>query len=106
MTGVPGSSVAYEPIALSAESAVVSEFVPDPTVQTAYQSEGDLEKAFVALLQEQAYEYLPLRSEAGLVANLRTQLEALNSIAFTDEEWRRFFGEKRLFANEGVVAGW
>lgn len=72
MTGVVGTSVAYEPIALSAESTVVAEFSPDPAKQAAYQSEADLEKAFIALLQGQAYDYLPLRSEAELVANLRT----------------------------------
>ena len=32
----------YEPIALSAESTVVAEFVPDPAGQAAYQSEADL----------------------------------------------------------------
>ena len=103
MTGLVGLSVAYEPIALSAESTVVAEFVPDPARQAAYQSEADLEKTFIALLQEQAYEYLPLHSEAELVANLRVQLEALNSITFTDGEWQRFFGEKVASANDGIV---
>ena len=93
----------YEPIALSAESTVVAEFVPDLARQSAYQSEADLEKTFVGLLQEQAYEYLPLRSEDELVANLRVQLEALNSITFSDGEWQRFFGEKVASANDGIV---
>ena len=103
MTGVPGSPVAYEPIALSAESTVVAEFVPDPAKASAYQSEADLERTFIALLQEQAYDYLPLRSEAELVANLRVQLEALNRITFTDSEWQRFFTESIASANEGIV---
>ena len=41
----------------------------------------------------QAYEYLPITSEADLIANLRRQLEALNKIEFSDAEWERFFGE-------------
>ena len=38
-----------------------------------------------------------------LVANLRTQLEALNKIEFTDSEWERFFMEKIASKNEGIV---
>lgn len=103
MTGTLGSPVAYEPIALSAESTVVAEFTPDPAKQSGYQSEADLEKAFISLLEEQAYEYLPLHSEADLVANLRVQLEALNKVTFSDAEWQRFFTQQIASANEGIV---
>ena len=51
----------------------------------------------------QAYEYLPLTSEAELIANLRAQLEALNGITFSDAEWERFFSQKIAGANEGAV---
>ena len=68
----------YEPIVVSAESTVVAEFTSDAAAEAAYQSEADLEREFIKLLQSQAYEYLPITSEAQLVANLRTQLEALN----------------------------
>ena len=61
---------------------------------TAYQSEADLEREFIRLLQSQAYEYLPITTEAQLVANLRTQLEALNSITFSDAEWEQLLHEK------------
>ena len=67
--------VHYEPIAVSAESTVVAEFVPDPAGVEAYQSEAALEAEFIRLLEGQAYEYLTIRSEADLVANLRRQLE-------------------------------
>ncbi|MEW1952790.1 type I restriction endonuclease subunit R [Terrabacter sp. NPDC080008] len=93
----------YDAIAVSSESTVVAEFVPDPAIATAYQSEADLEKEFIKLLQGQAYEYLPMRSEAQLVANLRTQLQLLNGMKFTDSEWDRFFTEKIAGANEGIV---
>ena len=93
----------YEPIALSAESTVVAEFVPEPAAQAAYQSEADLERTFLALLVEQAYEYLPVRSEADLIANLRVQLEALNQVTFTDGEWQRFFTHQVASANDGIV---
>jgi len=93
--------VRYDPIAVSAESTVVSEYFPEVAEETAYQSEAALEQAFIKLLESQAYEYLPLTSEAALIANLRTQLEALNGITFSDAEWERFFSEKIAGANEG-----
>ena len=79
----------YEPIALSNESTVVAEFLPDPPQarDSAYQSEAALENAFIKQLQAQAYEYLPITSEAELVSNLRCQLEKLNKISFSDAEW-------------------
>lgn len=93
----------YDPIAVSAESTVVAEYLADPTATAGYQSEADLEREIVRLLQGQAYEYLPISSEAALVANLRTQLEALNSFVFSDAEWERFFATKLAGQNEGVV---
>lgn len=65
----------YEPIALSNESTVVAEFLPDGVRRPPYQSEAELEKAFIKQLQLQAYGYLPITSEADLIANLRLQLE-------------------------------
>lgn len=101
---VPASvgSSRFEPIALSSESTVVAEFVADPADATRYQSEAELEAELVRLLREQAYEYLPITSEADLVANLRTQLEALNRITFTDDEWKRFFSTVIASANDSV----
>ena len=98
-----GSGVHYGPIAVSAESTVVAEYVPEAVEETTYQSEAALERELIRLLESQAYAYLPLTSEAELVANLRTQLEALNGITFTDAEWERFFSEKIAGANEGIV---
>ena len=93
----------FEPIALSSESTVVAEFEADPAEATRYQSEAELEAELIRLLGEQAYEYLPITSEADLVANLRTQLEALNRITFTDAEWTRFFAEKISGEKDGIV---
>jgi type I restriction enzyme R subunit len=94
----------YEPIALSNESTVVAEFVPEYGVrEPSYQGEAALEREFIAQLQVQAYEYLPITSEAELVANLRRQLETLNKIEFSDAEWQCFFNEKIASANEGII---
>ena len=94
-----------EPIALSNESTVVAEFLSDnPSVrEAAYQSEAELERAFIQALQAQAYEYLPITSEAELVANLRRQLERLNKVSFSDAEWERFFSTCIAGANDGIL---
>src|SRR5689334_9546974 len=101
MSEAPG--VHYEPIAISSESTVVAEFLPGAAGETSHQSEADLEREFVQLLHGQAYEYLPITTEAQLVANLRTQLELLNAITFSDTEWKQFLSEKIAGANEGIV---
>jgi type I restriction enzyme, R subunit len=93
----------YEPISVGDQSTVVAEVVPSSSRPTAYQSEAELETAFIELLRGQAYEYLRVPSESALVANLRAQIEALNAIEFSDEEWQRFFAEKIAGANEGIV---
>jgi type I restriction enzyme R subunit len=96
-----GSAQRYEPIAISSESTVVAEFAADPASEAGYQSEADLERAFIALLEEQAYEYLPVTSEDQLIANLRVQLEVLNGLTFSDAEWDRFFTDRISGAKDG-----
>jgi len=94
----------YAPIALSDESTVVAEFVRDHELrETRYQTEAQLERDFIARLQTQAYEYLPIRNEAELITNLRRQLEALNKITFSENEWQQFFQEKIAATNDGIV---
>lgn len=95
----------YQPIAVSGESTVVAEYQPEAAGpgDAGYQSEAELEKELVKQLAGQAYEYLPVTSEAGLVANLRLQLEKLNKIAFTDGEWDRFLKTCIAPANDGIV---
>ncbi|MEZ5688445.1 MAG: type I restriction endonuclease subunit R [Caenibius sp.] len=95
----------YEPIALSGESTVVAEYLPDPSTaqESGYQSESELEKALIRQLQAQAYEYLTITSEAGLIANLRRQLEKLNKVTLSDAEWERFFSTCISSANDGII---
>jgi type I restriction enzyme, R subunit len=63
----PGGSMQYEPIAISSESTVVAEYESKVRDSTAYQSEAQLEAAFIKLLKEQAYEYLTFDSEKDLL---------------------------------------
>ena len=94
---------AYNIIAATTESTVVSEYIPEPRKSDAYQSEAALENEFIRLLQGQGYEYIQVCSEAELIQNLRRQLEALNRMTFTEEEWKRFFKNHLAGANEGIV---
>jgi len=93
----------YAPIAVSDESTVVAEFLAEEVREAAYQSEAELEKSMIRQLQSQAYEYLPITSEADLVSNLRRQLEVLNKTEFSDAEWQHFFSEKIAGANDGII---
>jgi type I restriction enzyme R subunit len=56
-----------------------------------YQSEDELERELVKDLQEQGYELCAdLNTPADLLANARLQLQTLNKVTFTDDEWQRF----------------
>jgi type I restriction enzyme R subunit len=93
----------FEPIALTNESTVVAEYQQEARSSSSYQSEAQLEKAFIELLKEQAYGFLVLQSEEDLIRNLRVQLEALNKIAFSDLEWERFFRESISSESDGIL---
>ncbi len=92
----------YHLIAENPESTVVSEYQPLFPREANYQSEADLEKAFIGQLQTQAYEYLHITTELGLIANLRRQLEILNGYQFTGTEWDQFFKSKIANQNNGI----
>jgi type I restriction enzyme R subunit len=92
----------YDLIAQNPESTVVAEYQPLYRKETTFQSEADLEKAFIEQLQTQAYDYLPITSEDELIANLRLQLEALNNYQFTNSEWEQFFKGKIANQNNGI----
>ena len=85
------------------ESTVVAKYVSvESRGAGSYQSEAELERAFIGQLQSQAYEYLPIRSERELIANLRVQLEKLNDLSFSDGEWEHFFTGVIANTNHGI----
>lgn len=55
-----------------------------------YQSESDLERELIQDLRNQGYEFVSLPSQQAMLANARTQIQALNGVTFNDGEWRRF----------------
>lgn len=93
----------YNIVAENPQSTVVAEYTPDKKRASHYQTEAELEKAFITQLQSQAYEYLTITTEADLVGNLRSQLEKLNGFAFTDTEWERFFAGEIANPNQSIA---
>ena len=56
-----------------------------------YQSEDDLERELVQDLVNQGYEFMPaLTTQEAMLANVGVQLEELNNVKFSNEEWKRF----------------
>lgn len=93
----------YSILASSDDATVVSEYIPSASKSDQYQSEADLEDEFIALLQRQGYDYLQIHRESDLILNLRRQLEKLNDITFTDNEWNGFFKNILANPNDGIV---
>ena len=87
----------YGLVAENMESTIVAKYDSDRAKESKYQSEAELENAFIKQLQAQAYEYLPIHTEQDLINNLRKQLEKLNNYQFEDKEWDTFF--KKNIAN-------
>ena len=97
------SNFKYNLISENPQSTVVGEFVAETARVAYYQSEAELENAFIKQLETQAYEYLKISSEAELILNLRKQLEKLNDFTFTDSEWERFFASELANPNQSIA---
>ena len=93
----------YSLISQNSESTVVAEYKPQKKVNTSYQSEKDLENEFIQQLKNQGYEYIAIQSEKELIANLRKQLEKLNKMEFSDNEWNHFLKSELANPNHGIV---
>ena len=79
----------YKIILEEKDQTVMAHYEVEPKPGEGYQSEAQLEKALIKQLVEQGYEYVQVKDEAGLLANLRRQLELLNDVELSDSEWTR-----------------
>jgi len=69
-----------------------------------YQTEADLERELIADLCNQGYEYLKeVRDIDAMYKNLRVQLQNLNKVTFTNEEWQRFCDKFLDKASDSIV---
>ncbi len=94
----------YKPIAESNNFIVLDKYTKDWRINESYQSEYDLEREFIEDLQNQGYQYLPdLTTPENMLANLRVQLQTLNSVRFEDGEWLRFVETFLDKPGDGIV---
>ena len=81
----------YKAIAETNQFIVLDRYTKCVQLSETYQSEYDLEREFIADLENQGYEYLPdLNTPDALLANVRQQLQTLNKLQFSESEWQRF----------------
>lgn len=92
----------YNVISENSESTVVSDYISEYVKEVRYQSEAELERSFIELLEKQAYSFLRITTNNQLVDNLRMQLEKLNDYQFTDKEWKSFFESKLSNPNSNI----
>ena len=94
----------YKTIAESKNFIVLDKYTPEWKVAEGYQSESDLEREFIQDLVNQGYEYPPgLKTPEALLANVRVQLQTLNSVQFADGEWLRFVETWLDKPSDGIV---
>ncbi|PUZ26736.1 type I restriction enzyme, R subunit [Chitinophaga costaii] len=87
----------YKTIAESKNFIVLDKFTKYYEVNetpAVYQTESALEHEFIQDLIYQGYENpLSINTHQAMLANVRTQLQSLNDVAFSDAEWIRFVEE-------------
>jgi type I restriction enzyme R subunit len=87
----------YKTIAESKNFIVLDKFTKYYEVNEApavYQTEASLEREFIQDLMNQGYENpTNLTTQEAMLSNVRTQLQSLNNMAFSDTEWIRFVEE-------------
>ena len=79
----------YKIIVEQEHSTVMAHYELEEKPAGGYQSEARLEAAMIEQLKGQGYEVANIHNEAELLLNLRYQLEALNEIMLSDNEWSR-----------------
>jgi len=83
--------VEYKTVAETNNFIVLDKYSKEWRVCESYQTEGDLERELIQDLKKQGYEFLPdVKTPDSMLANVRIQLQTLNSVQFSDGEWSRF----------------
>ena len=94
----------YKAIAESKNFIVLDKYAREWKVAEGYQSENDLERELIQDLVNQGYEFASaIKTPADLLANVRVQLQALNSVQFADGEWKRFVETWLDKPSDGIV---
>ncbi len=83
---------------------ILANFKKDLSVrESSYQSEQELERQMIENLISQGYEHIKIKTKDDLYNNLKVQIEKLNGVSFSDEEWNRFLLEYLDAPNDGMI---
>ncbi|MEC5207477.1 type I restriction enzyme R subunit [Vogesella perlucida] len=94
----------YKTIAESNNFIVLDKYAREWKAAEGYQSESDLERELIQDLVNQGYEFAAaIKTPVDLLANVRTQLQTLNSVSFTNGEWSRFVETWLDKPSDGIV---
>jgi len=92
----------YSIVAENPKTTVVAEYTPSSKKERSYQSEATLEADFIETLVQNGYDHLKITNNDDLVKNLRVQLEKLNDLKFSNNEWDRIFNQYLANSNESI----
>lgn len=98
---IPGN-LEFDLMAYGGQATVCATSPKETKHSTEYQSEAQLEAAFIKQLTKQGYDYLRFEGEEELITNLRHQIEKINGVTFSDDEWKRFFSQEIASESEGI----
>ena len=91
-------------IAEMTNGIILANFEKEKSIgDTSYQSEAELERNMIDNLVSQGYEKLIIKSNDDLYNNLKIQIEKLNGISFSVDEWNRFLLEYLDTPNDGMI---
>ncbi len=93
----------YNTIAESNNFIVLDKYIKAEQTSDSYQSESDLERELIQDLRNQGYEFIPVKSQSAMLANVREQLQNLNGVVFNDSEWRRFTEQYLDNPSDGIL---
>ncbi|XMB85491.1 type I restriction endonuclease subunit R [Mycoplasmatota bacterium WC44] len=81
----------YKPVAETNNFIILDKYTNIDQTGASYQSESDLERELIKDLVSQGYEYIKnLTTPDAMLKNARIQLESLNDVKFSNDEWKRF----------------
>lgn len=90
-------------IAESNNFIVLDQYIKAEPTGDSYQSESDLERELIQDLRNQGYEFISVKSQSAMLANVRQQLQNLNGVVFNDSEWRRFTEQYLDNPSDGIL---
>lgn len=98
------SRITYQEPIIESNNFIVLERYTKAQKPSQYQTEADLERELISDLCSQGYEYLNyVTTPEMLLVNLRQQLEELNRVHFSDNEWQRLLDEYINKPSESLI---